>query len=294
MRGPGSAPATPRPPVAAYRGTFGAARPAELATLALPPGPMPSRDRLRPLKAWRYVGVYGPELMLCVGAVRIGPARQVFWAVWDRATGRLHERTALGRGVVTMSPGRVQVREPNIQLDLALDETAGIETVQPSGSSYAWTRKQLAIRAHGTIAIDGQPRPLDSPAVIDDTSAYYERHTAWQWSAGVGTTTDGRAVAWNLVAGVNDPPTGSERTIWVDGAAHEPPPARFAADLSSVDFGPQAHLEFTAEATREAHENLLLVRSAYRQPFGCFSGTLGPGSELAGGYGVMEEHDVHW
>ena len=35
--------------------------------LALPPGRMPLLRRGRPLKRWRYVGVYGPELMLCAG-----------------------------------------------------------------------------------------------------------------------------------------------------------------------------------------------------------------------------------
>ena len=33
---------------------------------------MPARQRSRPLKAWRYVGVFGPELMLCAALVRVG------------------------------------------------------------------------------------------------------------------------------------------------------------------------------------------------------------------------------
>ena len=35
----------------------------------------------RPLKRWRYVGVYTPELMLCVGDARIGGIPQRWWAV---------------------------------------------------------------------------------------------------------------------------------------------------------------------------------------------------------------------
>lgn len=76
-----------------YRGVFGAARPACLGAVALPPGPMPSHHAGRPLKAWRYIGVFGPELMLCLGSVRIGPGRQSFWAIWDRDARRWHERT---------------------------------------------------------------------------------------------------------------------------------------------------------------------------------------------------------
>jgi hypothetical protein len=250
---------------------------------------MPARDRLRPLKAWRYVGVYGPELMICIGAVRIGPARQAFWAVWDRSAGRLQERTVHGRGGVRLDYGRARVDDGSVQLDLALAETDGIETVCRSGESYGWTRKQAGILAAGTVVIDGVARTLSAGAVIDDTAAYYERHVQWRWSAGVGTARDGGEVAWNLVSGVNDPPHDSERTVWVDGRPAEVGPSSFAPDLSSVDG-----LRFDAESTRERRENLLLVRSSYRQPFGTFSGVLPDGTELEAGYGVMEEHDVRW
>jgi Domain of unknown function (DUF2804), C-terminal len=277
-------------PVSPYRGTFGDPRPDELAALALPPKAMPARYGLRPLKAWRYVGVYGPELMLCAGAVRIGRARQAFWAVWDRERARLYERTTLGLGRVRLEPGRASVLEPDVQFDIGLEETTGVETVCPTpNGSYGWTRKQADIPAHGTIALEGRPRTFEARAVIDDTAAYYDRHTTWRWSAGLGTAVDGRALAWNLVTGVNDPPAGSERTLWVDGEPHELGPCAFADDLSSVD-----HLTFTPEAVRESNDNMLLVRSRYRQPFGTFSGALPGGIELAEGYGVMEDHDVWW
>jgi len=272
-----------------HRGSFGAPRPPELSPLALPPAPMPPRWGRRPLKAWRYVGVFGPELMVCLASVRIGPARQAFWAVWDRTRGRLHEHTAIGRGKVRLDAGRARVIDRDVQLDLALEENAGIETVCPSGESYGWTRKQGGIRAHGRIAIDGEPRVLDARAIIDDTAAYYERHTQWRWCAGVGVTRDGRAAAWNLVAGVNDPPVKSERTVWLDGEPSEAGPATFSDDLAAVDG-----LRFHAEAVRERSDNLLLVRSVYRQPFGTFTGELPGGVQLAEGYGVMEAHDAWW
>ena len=108
---------------------------------------MPARHGLRPLKAWRYVGVFGPELMLCVAAVRIGPARQCFWAVWDRTSRRLHERTRLGAGRVRLTPGRVLVADGPVSIELELAEEPGVESVCPSGGAYAWTRKQGGIRA---------------------------------------------------------------------------------------------------------------------------------------------------
>lgn len=272
-----------------YRGTFGQTRPPGLSVLVLPPDSMPARQGLRALKSWRYVGVFGPELMLCVARVRIGPARQAFWAVWDRRSGRLRERTALGRGAVSLASGRVLVRDRGVSIDLALEETAGVETVCPSGSSYAWTRKQGGIAARGTVALDGERHLVDAHAIIDDTAAYYERHTSWRWSAGVGVAGDGRAVAWNLVSGVNDPAQCSERTVWIAGEPREAPEAQFSADLSAV-----GGLRFDAEAVRERRENLAIVRSTYRQPFGSFYGELPGGIELAAGYGVMEDHDVWW
>jgi hypothetical protein len=272
-----------------YRGTFGEARPSSLQGLALPPGPMPSHSALRPLKQWRYVGVYGPELMLCAAKVRIGPARQSFWAVWDRQAARLYERTAIWGGNVQLSRGRVNVADRGVSIALAVEETAGVETVCRSGPSYAWTRKQGGVRAHGTVELGGRRIALDAGAVIDDTAGYYERHTAWRWSAGVGVAADGRALAWNLVSGVNDPPSDSERTVWIDGEPLEAARCTFADDLRGVDG-----LRFVPEAVRERRDNLLLIRSSYRQPFGTFGGELPGGVALSEGYGVMEDHDAWW
>lgn len=299
-------PSAPRPNVRipAHRGAYGAPRPASLERLALPPERMPLRRGTRPLKRWRYVGVFGPELMLCVGDVRVGPARQTFWAVWDRSAGRLHERTRLRRGggvpaLGLEQPGRVLVRDGPVTIDLALEEGDGVEVVAPAGRAYAWTRKQGGVRAHGTVVLDGVARALDARAIVDDSAGYHARRTAWEWCAGVGRAVDGRAVAWNLVAGINDPPHDSERTVWVDGTPFEVgPAARFAADLSAVASDDGVALRFAAEAVRERRENLLLVRSAYRQPFGTFAGTLrGPDGEplaLAEGFGVMEQHAATW
>jgi hypothetical protein len=273
-----------------YRGAFGDPRPDRLTGFALPPDPMPSGLGTRPIKAWRYVGVFGPELMVSVASVRVGPFRQSFWAVWDRSAGRLYERTAMAAGTVRLGYGTAAVDDPELRLGLAFTEEPGVETVCPSADGYAWTRKQGGVIAGGTLTLRGDPpRSFAGRAVIDDTAGYYERHTRWRWSAGVGSAVDGRSLAWNLVDGVNDPPHDSERTAWIDGVPEEVGPVRFADDLSTV-----GDLSFHEEAVREHSENRLLVRSRYRQPFGTFSGSLPGGVTLAEGYGVMEDHDVWW
>jgi hypothetical protein len=291
--------------IAPYRGAYGVIRPAALDRVPLPPVRMPTWRGARPLKRWRYVGVFGPDLMLCVGLARVGPARQSFWAVWDRATRRLHERTRRSGGGVRLGldrPGRVLVVDDGVELELELEEVDGVETVCPVGDGpdggYAWTRKQGGVGAHGSVVVDGVTRVLDALAVVDDSAGYHARRTAWRWCAGVGRAEDGRTLAWNLVAGINDPPHASERTVWVGGVPSEVgPAARFAGDLSHVATDDGVELRFAAEATRRRRENLLLVRSDYRQPFGTFSGELpGPTGPLAlaEGFGVMEQHTAVW
>jgi len=176
-----------------------------------------------------------------------------------------------------------------VHIRVELQEGPGIEVVCPSGSSYGWTRKQGGIPAHATIEIAGARTEIDARAVVDDTAAYYARHTHWRWCAGVGQSEDGRDVAWNLVSGVNDPPQHSERILWVDGEPREVPPCSFSDDLSRIDG-----LTFSGEAELGSRQNLLLVRSAYRQPFGTFSGLLPGDVALGEGYGVTEEHDAWW
>jgi Domain of unknown function (DUF2804), C-terminal len=260
-----------------YRAPYGSPRPPDVAALPLPPGTMPGWRGGRPLKRWRYVAAFAPHAMLCAAEVRIGPARQSFWAVWDRDA--LHERTVRRAGVAELPEGALRVAEAPI--DLELDEEDGIEAVCASGRQYAWTRKQGGIAARGTVL----GRPFDGSAIVDDSAGYHARRTAWYWSAGVGEGAGGAPVAWNLVHGIGD----RENTVWVDGEPREAGPARFAPDLSGV-----GELRFAEEARRERDENLVRVRSRYVQPFGTFSGTLPDGTELASGLGVMERHVVRW
>jgi hypothetical protein len=262
--------------------------------LALPPESMPPMRGARPRKRWRYVGLYGAEVMLCVGSACVGPLRQSWWAVWDRRAGQLRERTAMGRAGVALTEGVVAVRGRGIQLDLILDEGDGVEVVSPtSRGHYIWTRKRLA-SATGELVLDGQRHPVSAPALIDDSDGYHDRRTAWCWSAGTGVSVDGESIAWNLVTGIHDAARQSERTVWIAGRPHEVAPVAFAPDLSSVRFAEGSELTFHGEATRHRAENRLVIRSRYEQPFGTFTGTLPGGFVLANGFGVMERHLAFW
>ncbi|HEY2632313.1 MAG TPA: DUF2804 family protein [Solirubrobacteraceae bacterium] len=258
---------------------------------------MPLFRGSRPLKRWRYVGVFGEEFMICAATVQVGPARQTFWAVFDRAANTTAERTRMipRHGALDLAPGRFRIRDSAVLLDLALDEDSGIEATCPHGREQVWTRKQAGVRAHGTLVLGARPPvPIDALAVIDDTAGYHARVTEWWWAAGVGAGPDGTPLSFNLVRGVNDPPTGSERTVWVNGVPHEAAPVLFSTDLRTIGSEDGLELRFTPEAERSRRDNLLLVRSNYRAPFGSFSGTLPGGIPLAHALGVVEHHRARW
>ena len=230
---------------------------------ALDLGPMVRAGR--PRKRWRWVGVFAEDVLLCVGSARIGPVPVSWWAVWDRRAGVFAERT---------------VRRP---LDTPAGEVAGtpVETISSHDGNPIWTRKTPA-RFSGTARVGGRSYVLDSaPGLIDESAGYHARHTTWRWTAGVGTTSDGRAVAFNHCAGMHDAPEASERTVWVDGEPHHVGP-------DAVD-----RLAFTAEATRVHREDLWLVATDYEQPFGSFSGEL-PVAGAITGLGVIERQSVRW
>jgi hypothetical protein len=248
------------------------------------------RDR-RPLKRWRYVGAYGPDLMFCAGDARIGPLPQRFWALVT-PDGLVRGRTSLiGAGGVRLAGPEVAVDAPRdgVRVRVRVSEEVPVETLSRHGGSYIWTAKQGGVRVSGLVELDGRPIQFEERGMVDDSAGYHARHTVWSWSAGVGVADDGRAVAWNLVTGVHDALEASERSVWIEGEPREVGPVEFAPDLSRV-----GELAFTEWGAREDDTNALLLRSRYRQPFGTFSGTLPDGTVLREGYGVMESHDVHW
>ncbi len=275
-----------------------AAAPPHALPVALPPARMVALRGGRPLKRWRYVAVFCDELMLCAAVAAVGPARSSWWAVWDRRRGELHERTRLAGPALTRfgRGGGVRVRGRGISIELTIDEGGGVESLNRHGAQYVWTRKQAARPVRGTVRLPGGAAiELEHAlAIVDDTAGYHARETEWWWSAGIGAGPDGAAVGWNLVAGVNDGPVASERSIWIAGRAREVEPVRFAADLSGVAFAGGETLRFQAEAVRRRRDRLALVESDYRQPFGTFAGELPGAGTLHGGLGVMEHHRARW
>ena len=251
--------------------------------LRLPPRRMAPLRAGRPLKRWRYLGVYRPDVMLCVGDARVAGVPQRWWAV------ALPDGTLLeGSRGIELSAERAFVRGV---LDLKLDEPAGVEVVSPHGRSYIWTRKHAPVEVRGRAERSGPrlgarrrrrlrrrvgrvPRPAHGLAMVGRPRAGPRTGGAWRgtWSTGC-TTRRRRASA----------PSGSTAS-----------PARFRTRSLRRTSARSAGLRFREWSARESRMNRVLMRNSYRQPFGEFSGELPCGLRLAEGYGVMEEHDVRW
>ena len=253
---------------------------------------MPSRQRLRPLKAWRYVGVYGPELMLCVAAVRIGRARQAFWAVWDRSaagctsarrSGAAQSRSKTGRRArSSIAPCRSTSRSTR---------PAGIETVCPSGGALrvdaqaGWDpgarhgrdrrpaardrgargdrRHRRLLRAPHALALVGRGRHRrrrHRPRGLEPRQRR-QRPAERQRAHRVGRRRAGRG----------GPVRVRRRPVSASGSsASTPRPCARATRTCCWSAAPTASRSGRSQASCRA------------------------GSELAEGYGVMEDHDVWW
>jgi hypothetical protein len=258
------------------------------------PASMPLFDRGQLRKRWRYVAVFAEELMLCAARAEVGPTTQSFWVLWDRVARQqwAHTNPLPGSREVTFDGPRLEIDGPGLRATLELGDVAPIEATCPSGNSTAWTRKRAGMPVTGTVEVPGRRIAITGRGIDDESAGHHQRHTHWLWSAGVGESVEGRDLAWNLVEGINDLPTGSERAIWIDGEPSEPQPVRFRG-LDAVELGNGESLEFSSEAEHSRNDNYLLIRSRYRHRFGSFSGALG-GLNLAAGLGVMEEHDALW
>jgi len=249
----------------------------------VPPARMPLVKDGRPLKRWRYVGLWGEDRMLCAARVQVGPTRQRFWALWDGE--RLRGKTSMLP--IAVSVDGVAKAGP---FDLRWEQDGEpLEVTSRHGDSYIWTRK-YPLRATGTI--DGEPVQLRG--LLDDSAGYHARNTTWRWCAGVGEAPDGTPLAWNFCEGLHDAAESSERATWVDGALTEPGPTTIAYDLRSTTGPAGETLRAAQVAVRSHRSNLGLIASDYEQPFATFSGTLPGGVEVARGWGVLERHSAKW
>ncbi len=238
-------------------------------------------------------------LMLCAARAEVGPTDQSFWVLWDREQrprARPHGAAAgQPRGRRSTARALDDRRPRPARRACASASAQPIESICPSGERLGLDpqARRGADRGHGRdprAALAG----LDGFGVDDESAGYQARHTSWHWSAGVGTATDGRALAWNLVEGINDPP----RTASARSGSTASPPSRPPVRFDGLERGRlRRRLTASTSPPSRAHardDNFLLVRSTYRHRFGTFTGSLDGHRAAPRACGVMESHDALW
>ena len=260
----------------------------------LPPQHLPLLRSCQLRKSWHYFSFWSRELSFCAAQVKVGPLKQEYWGVWDRAAGQFRQGSHIFGSCLQLESNRIRVADGDVQIDVAFDNDSSFEVYRPAGRAYIWSHKDYSRFAKGEVRYGNARREVSGVMFVDVNAGYHERHTTWHWAAGAGTDQEGRLVAFNAITGLFDTPTNSERTIWIENVAREVGPNTFADDLSTVSFAEGGKLTFHPEQLIEAHDNYLVIRSDYFHWFGTYSGTLPNGIELREAYGVRERHNAVW
>lgn len=273
-----------------YRGS-GADRPQGV---PLPPAHLPLLRAWQLRKNWHYVSFWSPELSFCANRVQVGLLQQQIWGIWDRAAGQFRQGTHFFTHRIQFDPNRVRLSDGDVEIDVTLDEPTSFEVYAPADRAYIWAHKDFWWQARGTVRYRDTTRAVNGILFADIQAGYHSRHTRWKWMAGAGRDQHNRLVAFNVITGMFDSPTNSERSILTASTMDEVAPVTYSDDLSTVTFSEGGSLSFQQEALIEQHSNYLLIRDDYFHAFGKYSGTLPGGIELREAFGVRENQDAVW
>ena len=274
----------------------------------------PSRMSLlrgaRPLKRWRYVGVFCEQLMACAAHRADRPGASVLLGAVPAASGRAARAhapaaaraarsscAARRRGAGGSQPGLLRIRDRGVELDLTLEEEAGVEARCPHGRARCGRASRPASPRSGTLALDGgaptsgrrargdrrHRRPPRAPhRVALERRRRAERR---RQRAGVEPRQRRQRPAERLRA------RGVGRRRAARGGAGElrdgPLDAIRATTAASCASTPRRERSRSDEPAARAAATT--ARRSAR-----FSGTLPGGVALAHGLGVMEHHRARW
>ena len=289
--------------------------------------------RLTHGKRWSYAMVADDAVLLGSAVVSVGYAATALVFVLDRRAGKmLVDHSVMGpssaitftdegdgRRAASFRQGRTRVRIADDGVTIDLPPGGGsllpgyarfvasgpvappIGAVVPIEGGFANATEKRLLLGEGEVVAAGRRFVLSDPICgLDHTAGFLARHTAWRWALGLGRTRDGRLLAFNLVEGFVGE---AECAAWLGDELIPLGEGRFEYDVKNP-MSPWVirttcgalDLRFEAAAVHEEHKNLGLVRSAFVQPVGRFTGTLRHGGEeLAIDLpGVTEHQDVRW
>ena len=158
-------------------------------------------------KSWRWVGAFGPDVMLCVARAQVGVAAPlVVGGLGRRAAARGHARRTFRPRAHGARRRRADRAGARARAPIEVTTGAGVDAQDAAAGDRHGARRRAPIAIDAAGLLDESARPARAPH-------------AWLWSAGAGVAASGAAVVWNLVEGMHDGDP-SERTVWVDGEPH--------------------------------------------------------------------------
>jgi len=202
---------------------------------------------------------------------------------------------------------RLVVDFPNeLNIDVSFSETEPVFepmciTTKAGVNGWVYAQKVAGVRCHGEIhCAQGHfdMDTLNAYAHHDWSGGYMRRETFWNWAC-LSCDVDNTRLGLNVSCGVNET-SYSENCYWVNGKLVK-------VDLVSFDFNRdnpdsewliasndgQIDLHFKPEGYHEERQNLLLIKSNFKQIFGRFNGRIGE-IPIKEQYGFVEDQYVKW
>ncbi len=188
------------------------------------------------------------------------------------------------------------------------EQTQPLVALLPLGTNRPMFTHKSACPASGALEIGGEKVEFNSDrnvGLLDYHKAYYPRNTFWRWATFATIDATGELLGVNLTHNVIEDDTRfNENCIWHGNSISPVGAARF--DIPKNPTQPwtvrtedgAVELELTPQGLRRERVNLGLVRSAYDQPYGLYSGTLvdsgGTKHDVEQAFGLAEDHVAKW
>jgi hypothetical protein len=284
-------------------------------------------------KRWMYTIIVSDEIICCAAIVRMGYASNAFAFVIDRQQSRsVADVTSLGPAFLASVSDRagegadakfglgpkqfsidrpfgsqnylVNIRAPRLKIEARLSTTNAPPPLsvisELSDGRFGTTQKSALLEVEGSVTAGGKKYDLKGAwGGYDYTAGLLERHTAWKWAFGMGQSTDGKPLAYNLTQGFVDQ---RECVVWRDGQIVPLGSANFLFDRQRL-LEPwriktdKLEVDFAPTYLHEEIHNLVVIRSRFQQVGGVFRGKLVlPNETIAFDKlaGVTEDQDTLW
>jgi hypothetical protein len=184
--------------------------------------------------------------------------------------------------------------KPDLDFDLSFDRRPEVALPLVSVIPFGLNRAVYSFRSpgpvKGRIGMGGEAYLLsdgDSYGIFSDQKGFYPYMTLVDWIIGMGTSADGRRVAFSLTDNhVEQQDAFNENAVWLDGKPYPLPSIRVTRPQGPggpwiiQDMEGMVDLTFFPEARHSVHVNAIFAESDYHGHFGCFEGwILSPSGE---------------